>query len=145
MPTYSVTTLQGRLSKQRKSTIAKEITRIHSGATGAPPFFAQVLFHELSPGNGFIGGVAVDEQIFICGQIRSGRTTEQKTKMIQELLAATAAAADTPQFNVWVYIVELVSGQMAEFGRILPPAGQEQGWLDSLTAEDRERLKPFGL
>src|ERR1700678_4362198 len=101
MPTYSVTTLQGRLSKQRKSTIAKEITRIHSGATGAPPFFAQVLFHELSPGNGFIGGVAVDEQIFICGQIRSGRTTEQKTKMIQELLAATAAAADTPQFNVW--------------------------------------------
>jgi phenylpyruvate tautomerase PptA (4-oxalocrotonate tautomerase family) len=145
MPTYSVTTSQGRLSAQQKSVIAKDITRIHSGATGAPPFFAQVLFHELAPGNAFIGGVAVDEQIFVCGQIRGGRTTGQKTKMIQEMLAATAVAAGTPQFNVWVYIVELVPGQMIEFGRILPVPGHEEEWLNSLSAEDRKRLKSFGL
>jgi phenylpyruvate tautomerase PptA (4-oxalocrotonate tautomerase family) len=33
MPTYAVTTMQGRLSVQQKEAIAKEITRIHGDVT----------------------------------------------------------------------------------------------------------------
>ncbi len=96
MPTYSVTTVEGRLSAHQKATIAKEITRIHNEVTGAPSFFAQVLFYELAPGNTFLGGFPLEtDQIFVHGQIRDGRTAEQKTKLIEDMLEATAVAART--------------------------------------------------
>ncbi|MGA7327751.1 MAG: tautomerase family protein [Rhodomicrobium sp.] len=145
MPTYTVTTMQGRLSAQQKEAIAKEITRIHSEVTGAPSFFAQVLFYELAGGNAFIGGAPVtSDQIFICGQIRDGRTTQQKTALIEKILEAAAAAAQTQRFHIWVYIADLVPGQMAEFGHILPPSGKEEEWMASLPSEDRERMTGVG-
>jgi phenylpyruvate tautomerase PptA (4-oxalocrotonate tautomerase family) len=145
MPTYTVTTLAGRLEAQQKATIAKEITRIHHEVTGAPSFFAQVLFHELAPGNAFIGGVPLaTDQIFVHGQIRDGRTAEQKTRLIESLLDAIAVAARTSKFHVWVYILDLVPTQMAEFGHILPLSGKERDWMDGLPAEDRERMAAIG-
>ena len=145
MPTYAVTTMQGRLSVQQKEAIAKEITRIHSAVTGAPSFFAQVLFYELAEGTAFIGGAPVTaDQIFVCGQIRDGRTAQQKTALIEKILEAAAAAAQTQKFDIWVYIADLVPGQMAEFGHILPPSGRELEWMASLPSEDYERMTAIG-
>jgi phenylpyruvate tautomerase PptA (4-oxalocrotonate tautomerase family) len=59
MPTYYCTSIEGRLSTQQKSKIAGEITRIHAEVTGAPTYFAQVIFDEVKPGNYFIGGAAL--------------------------------------------------------------------------------------
>ncbi len=145
MPTYSVTTVEGRLSAQQKVAIAKEITRIHNEVTGAPSLFAQVLFYELAPGNAFIGGFPLtSDQIFVHGQIRDGRTSAQKTKLIQDVLEASAVAAQTSKFHVWVYIIDLVPTQMAEFGHILPASGKEEEWMASLPPEDRERMIGIG-
>ncbi len=48
MPTYFCTTLEGRLTAEQKRKIAGEITRVHCEVTGAPRFFAQVIFQEVS-------------------------------------------------------------------------------------------------
>jgi phenylpyruvate tautomerase PptA (4-oxalocrotonate tautomerase family) len=145
MPTYAVTTLEGRLSTQQKEAIAKEITRIHAEVTGAPSSFAQVLFYEVQDGSAFIGGApAAGDQIFVQGQIRGGRTAQQKTSLIQQILDATSAAAQAPKFHIWVYIGDLAPGQMAEFGHILPRSGKEEEWMASLPSEDRERVIGIG-
>lgn len=44
MPTYTVTAANLSLSPQQKSQIAEAITTAHNTQTGAPRFFAQVLF-----------------------------------------------------------------------------------------------------
>jgi phenylpyruvate tautomerase PptA (4-oxalocrotonate tautomerase family) len=60
MPTYHCTRIEGGLSAQQKSKIAGEITRIHADVTGAPTYFAQVIFDEVKPGNYFIGGAPTE-------------------------------------------------------------------------------------
>jgi phenylpyruvate tautomerase PptA (4-oxalocrotonate tautomerase family) len=55
MPTYVCTIKEGRLSPDQKSRIAGEITRIHCEVTGAPTFFAQVIFEEVKSGQLFHG------------------------------------------------------------------------------------------
>lgn len=142
MPTYTITTLQGRLQPEQKSNIAREITRIHHEVTRAPSFFAQVLFIEVPPGNLFLGGAPLStDQIFVHGQIGDGRTAEQKSELIRQILAATSSISQTSKFHVWVYIVDLVPAQMAEFGHILPASGKEQEWMAALSREDRERME----
>ena len=47
MPTYIVTAPQGRLSAAQKTMLAEEITRVHCEITGAPSYFAQVIFHDI--------------------------------------------------------------------------------------------------
>jgi phenylpyruvate tautomerase PptA (4-oxalocrotonate tautomerase family) len=137
--------MQGRLSADQKATIAKEITRIHGEVTGAPSFFAQVLFHELAPGNAFIGGALLTaDQIFINGQIRIGRTKEQKAELIRCMLDAVTTVARTSRFYIWVYLTDLVPSQIAEFGHILPASGEEKEWMEALPAEDRQRMAAIG-
>src|ERR1700733_2278955 len=83
MPTYFCTTLEGRLTAEQKSGIAGEITRVHCEVTGAPSFFAQVIFQEVKPGNYFMGGAPLKhDQLFVYGHIRSGRAAVDKSRMI---------------------------------------------------------------
>jgi phenylpyruvate tautomerase PptA (4-oxalocrotonate tautomerase family) len=66
MPTYFCTTVEGRLTAEQKGKIAAEITRVHCEVTGAPSFFAQVIFDEVRPGNYFMGGAPLKhDQVFI--------------------------------------------------------------------------------
>src|SRR5260370_7181151 len=83
MPTYFCTTLEGRLTAEQKSKIAGEITRIHGEVTGAPSFFAQVIFQEIKPGNYFMGGAPLKhDQVFVYGIIRGGRAAVYKSRLI---------------------------------------------------------------
>jgi phenylpyruvate tautomerase PptA (4-oxalocrotonate tautomerase family) len=94
MPTYVCTVREGRLSPDQKSRIAEEITRIHCEVTGAPTFFAQVIFEEVKPGNYFMGGKPlVHDQIFVYGRVRAGRSAQDKLKMIKLLAEAVGKAA----------------------------------------------------
>ncbi len=146
MPTYTVTTLEGCLDDGKRSTIAREITRIHNEATGAPTYFAQVIFVEVAPGKYFVGGVPLHgQQVFVSGQIRAGRTMASKDALIAAMLAALAAAAQLPTNNIWVYISDLVPRQMAEFGHVLPEPGDEAKWTESLPEADRARMESFTM
>jgi phenylpyruvate tautomerase PptA (4-oxalocrotonate tautomerase family) len=141
MPTYTVTAPQGRLSGDQKSRIAAAITRIHHEVTGAPTYFAQVIFVDVPAGNYFVGGAPLaEDQVFVHGQIRGGRTAENKKQLLLQILEAVAAAAQMPKGHVWVYILDLLPAQMAEFGHILPEPGEEAAWTAALPEADRERF-----
>ncbi len=145
MPTYTVTAPEGRLTPAHKQAVAQAITHTHHTVTGAPSYFAQVIFVDVKPGNYFIGGAPLaDDQVFVHGQIRAGRTASDKARLVRGLLDAVGAAAAAPAHAVWVYILDLVPNQMAEFGHVLPEPGGEAAWTAALPAEDRARMEKIG-
>ncbi|UFX46162.1 4-oxalocrotonate tautomerase family protein [Bradyrhizobium sp. 41S5] len=143
MPTYACISAQGRLSAEQKGRIAGEITRIHAEVTGAPSYFAQVIFSEVNPGNWFMGGVPVaHDHIFVYGHIRSGRAAVDKTRMIKLMADAVGAAANADSKRaVWVYLNELQPRQMIEFGHVLPEPGDEPAWTAALPEADRSFMQ----
>jgi phenylpyruvate tautomerase PptA (4-oxalocrotonate tautomerase family) len=69
MPTYTVTSVEGTLDAPKRAKIASAITRIHSETTGAPTYFAQVIFTEVAPDCYFVGGSPLKgQQVFVNGQ-----------------------------------------------------------------------------
>ncbi|CAH2408781.1 tautomerase family protein [Mesorhizobium escarrei] len=139
MPTYLCTSTTGRLTSEQKSKIAGEITKIHSEVTGAPAFFAQVIFSEVKAGDWFIGGAQLThDHIFISGHIRAGRAVVDKTRMIKLMSEGVAQAADVKNGRaVWLYLNELPPRQMIEFGQVLPEPGDEPAWTAALPEQDR--------
>ena len=79
MPTYACSAAAGRLTPAQKLEIVQSITAIHHGETGAPRYFVQVIFYDIAPANQYIAGeLAPAGQIWIRGDIRDGRTQEQR-------------------------------------------------------------------
>ncbi|UCH46939.1 MAG: tautomerase family protein [Betaproteobacteria bacterium] len=145
MPTYTVLAPAGQLSGQQKRTIAENLTRTHNQITGAPLFFAQVVFVDIADGNWFMGGTPLEsDQIYIHGHIRGGRSAEMKRKLVLGLRDALAKGAALPTSRVWTYIVELPPAHMVEFGHVLPEPGEEATWLAGLPPEDRALIESFG-
>jgi phenylpyruvate tautomerase PptA (4-oxalocrotonate tautomerase family) len=142
MPTYTVTAPRGQLGASQKAWIAEGITRVHSETTGAPSYFAQVIFNEVDEGNYFVGGRPLSHnQVFVHGQIRAGRTLENKSALISSMLEAVAQAASVPRTSVWIYIVDLQARQMVECGHVLPEPGDEPTWTAALPQSDREMMQ----
>jgi phenylpyruvate tautomerase PptA (4-oxalocrotonate tautomerase family) len=145
MPTYTVTVPRGQLNPSQKTRIAQGITRVHSEATGAPSYFAQVIFSEVDEGNYFLGGRPLSHgQVFVHGQIRGGRTPESKSALISSMLEVVAEAASIPFTGVSIYIVDLQARQMVEFGHVLPEPGDEPAWMAALPQSDREMMQAIG-
>ena len=146
MPTYISTSTNGRLTSEQKKKIAGEITRIHAEVTGAPSYFAQVIFNEVEAGDWFMGGAPLNhEHIFVYGHIRDGRAAVDKTRMIKLMAEAVAAAAQVESTRaVWVYVNELPPRQMIEFGHVLPEPGDEPAWTAALPEEDRAYMQKIG-
>ncbi|WP_070107095.1 tautomerase family protein [Burkholderia plantarii] len=141
MPTYVVSAAAGRFSQEEKEGIARGITQAHGRATGAQGFFAQVIFHWIAADDHFLGGRVHDaDHVTVHGTIRAGRTAEQKSRLLEDIVGIVAGAANTGRRHVWVYLAELPPAQMAEYGRVLPQPGGEAGWLEALPAEDRDYL-----
>jgi phenylpyruvate tautomerase PptA (4-oxalocrotonate tautomerase family) len=145
MPTYTVVIPRGQLDASQKARIAQGITRVHSETTGAPSYFAQVIFSEVDEGNYFVGGSPLPHrQVFVHGQIRAGRTAENKSALIFSMLDVVAEAASVPRTSVWIYIVDLQARQMVEFGHLLPEPGGEKAWTDALPQADRAMMQSIG-
>lgn len=145
MPTYICTVPAGRLSAEQKARVAAEITRVHNEVTGAATFFAQVIINEVPAGNYFLGGKPLrEDQIFINGQIRAGRSAIDRTRLMQGILQSVAVAASAEVASVWVYLTDLPPRDMIEYGHVLPEPGQESQWLESLPSKDRERMLKAG-
>lgn len=84
MPTYVVTTTANRLGPLQKQAIVQNVTRIHSQEGGnVPEWLVQVIFREVEKGSIYINKRNQDDQIWIRGDIRAGRSDEQKTKMCE--------------------------------------------------------------
>ena len=142
MPTYTVKYSNFNLSQKQKNSLAKDISNTHSKFTGANTFFAQVIFQKNEKNSHFMGGKLVKtKEIFLNGQIRSGRTTKVKEQLILGLRKILIKNTNLKKNYVWVYLEDLLPDQMIEYGKILPKAGQEKKWFNSLTPSLKKRLK----
>ena len=142
MPTYTVKYSNFNLSQKQKNFIANDITNTHSKFTGANTFFAQVIFQKNEKNSHFMGGKLVKtKEIFLNGQIRSGRTSKVKKQLILGLRKILIKNTNLKKDYVWVYLEDLMPGQMIEYGEILPKSGQEKKWFNSLTSSLRKRLR----
>ena len=142
MPTYTCSIAKGLLSDTQKSGIAQAITTAHAEITGAPAYFAQVIFQEVSQGDHFIGGRPLaHDHVFVYGRIRGGRSAVDRKALVMRLSEEVAEIAGVPAFSVWTYLLELPAAAMVEFGHILPEPGDEPGWNNALPACDRERMQ----
>jgi phenylpyruvate tautomerase PptA (4-oxalocrotonate tautomerase family) len=142
MPTYTVTGFDGGLDARKKAKIASAITRVHSETTGAPICFAQIIFNNYGRGDYFVGGAPLrDQQVFVHGQIRGGRTPESKDALISQILTAVSEAAELDCNKVWIYLVDIPARQMVEFGHVLPEPGDEPAWMAALRETDRKMMQ----
>ena len=144
MPTYVCAAAAGRLTSDQKAEIVRSITAIHHEETGAPRYLVQVIFYDVAPGSHYIAGrPAPADQIWIRGDIRGGRTEEQKSRMLSRILQEVSRIGEIAKEEVWVYLSDIPAHNIAEYGRVLPVPGAEDAWFATLPASLRERLEPL--
>ena len=142
MPTYVVTTHQNRLDATQKQSVVNAISQIHSEEGGnVPQYLVQVIFKSVEEGSWFINKQLVPkDQIWVRGDIRAGRSDEQKTRMCERMMNECAAAVGMERSYWWIYICD--ADKTAEFGSVLPKPGEEDAWVKGLGKEVRDR---YGL
>lgn len=145
MPSYVCTTVNDRLSAEQRAGVARAITDAHHQTTGAPAFFARVQFDEVDPDTVFVGGARLDhDHLFVVGHIRDGRDASTRSRLIAAIVGAVRDVTGVDRRGVWVYLVELRSHDMVEFGHVLPEAGNEQAWRQGLPDADRQWMESLG-
>jgi phenylpyruvate tautomerase PptA (4-oxalocrotonate tautomerase family) len=145
MPTYTVTSANLALTARQEADIAAAITRSHHEATGAPAFFAQVIFNEIAGGKHYIGGKAYPvPHLFVHGLIRAGRSAHAKAALIKDIAAKVQTIAGIAPEDIWVYVQDIPATQMVEFGRVLPEPGAEEAWRKAMSVRKLEDLKNIG-
>ena len=141
MPTYVVTSTSQRLSKDNKAAIANHITDIHCSVTGAPRYFVQILFNDVPSENYFLAGKLLEEDnIYVHGHIREGRTTEAKQQIMTDIMNAVASETGADPSCLQVYITDIPASQVEEFGSVVPEPGEEQAWEDAQSSAAKERM-----
>ena len=142
MPTYTVKYSNFDLTSNQKKKVAKGITKAHNNTTGANNYFAQVIFQKNSKHSHFMGGKIVkSKEIFLNGQIRSGRSVLIKKRLINELKKSLLNNLKINKDSIWIYLEDLLPEQMIEYGETLPKSGRERKWFNSLPSGLRKRLK----
>lgn len=140
MPTYAFTTGK-KLTAEQKSKLVESVTAIHAVEATAPRYFVQVVFQGVEPGSMFIGGEAASpDHVWVRADIRSGRTGEQKARMLRRIMRETGEILGISEQAVWVYISDIPAHGVLEFGNVLPEPGGEAEWLASLPGDLREKL-----
>jgi phenylpyruvate tautomerase PptA (4-oxalocrotonate tautomerase family) len=143
MPTYVCSVPPGKLSATQKSEIAKCISSRHSEATGAPPFFVQVVIEE-SRAERYLGGEKKSDHIWVRGDIRAGRTEQVRSKMMLNMMEDLNRITRVGDNNIWIYICNLEPTDMVEYGHVLPSPGKEKQWFQQLPQSLQHCLASLG-
>ncbi len=145
MPTYYCQVPNDKLDDEQKLAMARSITLRHSEATGAPPYFVQVVIDDETHKARFIGGEPAGAHIWIRADVRAGRSKEQLQSLMVNIKTDVAAITGVSGDDIWINLNNLEPDNMLEYGHILPLPGKEPEWFDSLPAALRERLERIGV
>jgi phenylpyruvate tautomerase PptA (4-oxalocrotonate tautomerase family) len=146
MPTYTVTCVNVTLAPEQESAIATAITEAHQSSTGAPGYFAQLIFTAVPAQKHYIGGkLCKTPHLYVHGLIRAGRSAAVKATLVESIAAKAREIAGVGPEDVWVYIQDVPAEQMVEFGRILPQPGAEEQWQNGMSASKRQELAAAGV
>ncbi|QFT78753.1 tautomerase family protein [Erythrobacter sp. THAF29] len=124
MPLYTCNSKPGTIPAEAKHKIASDVTRIHCDVTGAPAKFVHVFFFEDAP-----MPPLGDKQAMLYGQIRHGRTDEQKAQICAKMKASVCAHARLGDEAVHAFTTDTPASWVMEGGDILPEPGDEEAWL----------------
>ena len=145
MPTYMCAVKAGLLNDKQKQRIASAITRLHSEAIGAPTWFVQVVIDENKQRQRYLGGQPADHQIWIRADIRAGRTSEQRQRLMLSIMQAVSEISGVEESAIWIYLCNLAPNDMVEYGHVLPLPGEEQAWFEALPPELQRYLTSIGV
>jgi hypothetical protein len=132
-----------RLTSVRRTRL-RTIARVHSEETGAPKFFCQIVIDEKKPTSRYLGPSRSSGQIWVRGDIRGGRTVEQRTKLMLRMMEEISRITGVKQEEIWVYVCNLVPTDMVEYGHVLPKPGEEKAWFDGLPKPLQDHMKRLG-
>ena len=144
MPTYVCSVPAGSLTISQKTGVAEAIARIHNEATGAPQFLVQVIIDENQSRDRFLGGQLTTNHIWIRGDIRAGRTEEQRKKLMLNIVRDVSQITGVNEDSIWVYLCNLEPTDMVEYGQVLPAPGDEQAWFAQLPQPLKDYLARLG-
>ena len=144
MPIYQCAHQHGLLTGDMKAKIATAITDAHVEATGAPRVFVHVFFNEMPPGIAYSAGEPDTKVTGITGQIRQGRTLEQKQKLIKQIVASWTEITGQSPKQVIAGLTEIDSDITMEYGLILPKPGDEPEWF-AKNADALDGIQGTGL
>ena len=144
MPTYTVSIPAKSLTDAQKAEVAKFISQRHHEATGAPPFFAQVIMEERTNSISYLGGEATNDAIWVRGDIRAGRSEEARTRLMLDIMSDISRIASVNAERIWVYVCNLEPTDMVEYGNVLPKPGLEKEWFEKLPGRLQEYLTSLG-
>jgi phenylpyruvate tautomerase PptA (4-oxalocrotonate tautomerase family) len=130
MPIYIWTSQEGTFSEERRKALAKAVTDIHVGTTGAPRSFVRILFNTYPEGSGFLAE-APSATVFLLCHIRAGRTIETKHLILKQLNDAAVKIGGISSDALSIVLEEIPPGHGMEFGVIVPGTSleEEAQWL----------------
>ncbi len=145
MPMFDCSAATGRLTPAQKTEIAQDIAAAYHEETGAPRYMVQVIFHDVAPGNFYVGGQpAPEDKIWIRFDTRSGKTSEQRSQLLRRIVRDVSRASGAAEDEVTVLLSEIPAANMMDYGRVVPDQGEDFGaWFSSLPDALRERLRPL--
>jgi phenylpyruvate tautomerase PptA (4-oxalocrotonate tautomerase family) len=143
MPTYVCSVPPEKLSSSQKLEIAKSISNRHSEATGAPPFFVQVVIEETEHDR-YLGGQKTSDHVWVRGDIRAGRTEAAREQMMLNIMEDISRITQISHEHIWVYVCNLALTDMVEYGHVLPLPGKEKEWFENLPVSLQRYLNSLG-
>ena len=131
MPLYTCVAPGGSIPDTAKQAISRSITRIHCEVTNAPPTFVHTLFFDQEKVSS-LGplwkdiGPGCPYQVF--GSIRSGRTDDQKERLVSGIRGSVAEVLGVGVEQVAVATGDTEAKWTMEGGHMIPEAGAEEAW-----------------
>ena len=119
MPLYTIRTQDGVLSAEAKAALAADITEFHCRMASLDKSLVKIVFDDVPPGGGFVGGVPA-EPVILTVLIRDGRSTDYKREMLLGLWTRLQHATGATDEQLLVAIEEAPASQAMEMGQIMP-------------------------
>jgi phenylpyruvate tautomerase PptA (4-oxalocrotonate tautomerase family) len=124
MPLYTAITEDGFVSEEKKSKIAREITRIHTTVMKVPSNFVRVVFLSYPKGSGYTAGEVAPTAALNC-VLRSGHTDDEKTSMLKQLWSMFQSLTGIPSDQLAISLQEIPSSNAMEMGQIMQAVGNK--------------------